>query len=462
MLVVLHRQRQVLILVHSFFLRHLRCLRCLRCLPDDSKPGYNRVVSHAFLKNGKIAPMAQHPVYHVHPPGTRSSPASFRAHFMMVAPIVPMSCLFIWIYYELIEHTLSTHHYLNTTTPSNTIAQWECSNYLLQKHDAMRWMPHTWFRPFFNFLWMNTACGLVQLLQDDVRKKWRSWLPSNPTPWVRAYGLAPSALAGNELVLSELKRKTIRTVFVINVLFFAMSYGDFHFKMGALLIGCMSYLFYYKHTIVPLSKKYKHGATGAELTDDERLAMQRTWLLKYLKYCGAMPIMLMLHAAINYIGFLNVYHTGLTAVVGCTVRFVLICVERVIDGGNRRQSAWQIIHWMPPVVFLVFFWLFQPISLQEIIAGVLIFVVTHLCITPNLYLQVERLVRNQIDNQYTFIRDRFFLFLLPSLLVFILVLYLSTTFTSWLLGDTNGMSATLALLVVVWYCFYDVLSLLPW
>ena len=93
-------------------------------LSDDSKPGNNRVLSHNFLKTKGIGddhPMENHPVYFVHPPGTRSKPASFRSHFLTVVPNIALICMSVWMFYESMPYINNlSSRYMNNAAVNST------------------------------------------------------------------------------------------------------------------------------------------------------------------------------------------------------------------------------------------------------------------------------------------------------------------------------------------------------
>ena len=65
------------------------------------RPGINRVISHQFLQNdpmlhGATSPIEEHPVLHVHPPATRSRPASLATHFRLAIPWYFFMCAGTW------------------------------------------------------------------------------------------------------------------------------------------------------------------------------------------------------------------------------------------------------------------------------------------------------------------------------------------------------------------------------
>jgi hypothetical protein len=122
--------------------RWIQTLRAVCGMPDWKKvstqpdliisgvdrPGINRVVSHQFLQNdpmlrGVTSPIEEHPVLHVHPPATRSRPASFASHFRLVIPWYSIMCAGTWALFTILPFV----PWLNSA---------ECSNLKVTVHDG--------------------------------------------------------------------------------------------------------------------------------------------------------------------------------------------------------------------------------------------------------------------------------------------------------------------------------------
>ena len=117
-----------------------------------NRPGVNRVVSHQFLQNdpmlrGVTSPIEEHPVLHVHPPATRSRPASFATHFRLVIPWYSLMCAGTWGLFIVLPFVPGLNH-----AP--------CLNLKATVHDGSPLGVFHWrwyWRVMLGFFWMNTV-----------------------------------------------------------------------------------------------------------------------------------------------------------------------------------------------------------------------------------------------------------------------------------------------------------------
>ena len=432
-------------------------------LSDDSRPGHNRVVSHMLLKSKELdaAPMAQHSVYYVHPPGTRSSPASFRSHFLMVVPHISSCCMLIWIGFELLPYIQST--FFDATHDEQSV--WPCSQFRSSSSSsnydaASTWYnPMTWFRPFALFLWMNTACGLVQVLQDDIRKNWRRFdltTPSGQQNWSRSYGRVLPPLNGNPLVAQQMKDTTLRFVLLFNFLFFSMSYGDFNLKIGTLLIGIL-FVHFYQRGMAPLNTAV--DPAGQPMDNAWVVGMKNTWSKYAVGYSLAAPLLMVTHKVANSIGLGNIWNAMLAVGVGTMIGMMLDILPRIMNG-RPLLTYTKTMQGCISIALGGYLWKRHTLSWQEVSCFVVLHCVAGIACMPYA-IRVENQTRNVVNGVRVFIFD-VLLWFFGMALIFALALVLSSKGWQWGFDDIQGTTMTTAMFVVAWYTLYYFLpKLLP-
>lgn len=117
-----------------------------------NRPGLNRVISHQFLQKdpmieGVTSPIEEHPVLYVHPPATRSRPASLTSHFRLIIPWYPLMCFGTWglfivlSYFPSLNSSKCQHlHASMSDGPSGGITNWRF-----------------YWRGVLGFCWINTV-----------------------------------------------------------------------------------------------------------------------------------------------------------------------------------------------------------------------------------------------------------------------------------------------------------------
>jgi hypothetical protein len=465
--------------------------------------------------------MTQHPVYNVHPPATRSKPASFKSHFLMVAPIVPLSGLLIWLGFEILPFIFSTlnlnlvtktivnettriinetknetipnsrfrygggftqyteytvNKTINTTNTTmvdtliqnstlksawnasawNTSAspQWECNQFLSTKYDNIQLMPNTWFRPLYAFLWMNTACGLIQVFQDDIKKKWKGWIKSDANNWEKSYGTtaATNDLSTNPLILKKLKKQTMPTIFIFNVIFFSISYQNFNLKIGTFLISVL-FMYYYQYVILPLVKKMK-DPNGAELDDNEKYRLKNEWFLKFIFYCLLIPLSLLCWTLIQFFGVYNIYNCMLCVVSGCIISTLILFVFYWL-GFVNNISPWGYIGLVliGLVLGAVSFSIIpsSKMNTKTFLTGCILYVVAGCVCT---FFRIHNIIDNNIRNFFRIVRDYFFfalLFLVPITISLAVATFITDNYSYSGVTDFKGFVVVTVLMTIVWH-----------
>ena len=442
-------------------------------LSDNTKPGRNRVVSHNFLKTKGIGddhPMESHAVYYVHPPGTRSKPASVRSHFMMVVPKISAMCMIVWIFFECIPYiqlSLATFSFNMLHGGSSTNV---CNIYLQQKYDPMKWIPTTWFRPFFSFLWTNTAFALVQLLQDDIKKKFKRWYNNNNGHPIDMYGLPPTDddLNDNQQMLQkQIKKPIYNIIILVNLMFFAMSYGDFHLLTGTIIIGVVGK--YYEMQIQKCVQTY-YETTNQDNNPplpNNQLNMninqhRRRIHIRILQWTSILPCLFTLYRIVMLIGISNIYHIVLSIICGVVVGILIGILYHHLFAQHGNARFYQITI-QCVISLIIVLCMHQTTNLRYYSLIVYILCLFNFAGIVGVHIgqNVEAYIIRQLRHAWAVVFE-WVVYLLILMLIYFITLFLGTTSWNGLFGDVHGITLSLSIFTIVYYCFeYFIKQSLP-